>query len=225
MSSDTPLHRACRDETSTADDIRRLIDADPTALTKLDRCGHTPLHLALCYHRNSPEILRCLLDRCPPEDIGLRTSEGCTPLYYACAYGLSIDIIRRTVRMYPKALRMLTNDGDAALHCAFYAIRPSLELLQLPSSECPIVCLLNKSVGSTPYDQAVRFGSPAAIVDFLLEATKQAELALLVFVDSALVTVSAVVVDHVHRVIPNFDQDYMSSNEPIRQKPWTTLKR
>jgi hypothetical protein len=41
---------------------------------------------------------------------------------------------------------------------------------------------------------------------------------LLIFVDcSALITVSPIVVDHIHRVIPNFAQDYMSSNEPIRQ--------
>jgi hypothetical protein len=39
-----------------------------------------------------------------------------------------------------------------------------------------------------------------------------------VFVDcSVLITVSPLVVTHIHRVIPNFAQDYMSSNEPIRQ--------
>jgi hypothetical protein len=218
MSGDTPLHRDCRNLDSTVDEIRRLIDADPTALTKQNRRGYTPLHLACVYLKRSPEILHCLLDQCPPEVIGLGDNGGATPLHYACIHVVSIEIFRRMIFMYPKALRMLTNNGEAPLHTACRSsVRPSLEVIQLLASECPIVCLLNNCVGSTPYDQAVRFGRPAAILDFLLEVTKQAALALVLLLDSALITVLPAVVDHVHQVIPNFAQDYMSSNEPIRQ--------
>jgi ankyrin repeat protein len=218
VGADAPLHRACSDRNCSVDLIRQLIDEDPKALTKQDSEGWTPLHLACLHHRNSPEILHCLLDRCPPEAIGLSNSHGFTPLHDACMWGLSIEIIRRMILMHPKALRMLTNEfGDSPLHCACDSFRPSLDVIQLLASECPIVCLLNNSDGRTPYDQAVYFRRPAEALDFLLEATKQAALALLVVVDSAMITVSAVVVAHIHQVIPTFAQDYMSSNEPIRQ--------
>jgi hypothetical protein len=221
MSGDTALHRACRDRHSSVDLIRRLIDENHQALTDLRSFGYTPLHLA-CINRRSPEILRCLLDRCPPEALGLRSRFGKTPLHLACDYGVSIDIIRRMIFMYPKALRMLTNDEDTALQTACSSLRRSLDVIQVQvlDCECPIVCLLKNSDGRTPYDEAAaaRPPRPAAIRNFLLQATKQAALALVVFVDcSALITVSPVVVGHIHRVIPNFAQAYMSSNEPIRQ--------
>jgi hypothetical protein len=125
--------------------------------------------------------------------------------------------------MYPKVLRMLTNNGQAPLYMACSSVRPSLEVIKLIFSECPIVCLLLNIDGRTPYHESARFGRAGAILDFLLAATKQAALALVVFVDcSSLITVSPIVVDHIHQVIPNFAQEgfsvsYMSCNEPIRQ--------
>jgi hypothetical protein len=121
-------------------------------------------------------------------------------------------------------LRMRIYNGNTPLRVMCCATHHSLDVIKLLASECPIVCLLLTAYGETPYDLAVHFGrSSAAILGVLLEATKQAALALLVFVDSALVTVSPAVVNHIHQVIPNFAQEgfsvsyYMSSNEPIRQ--------
>jgi hypothetical protein len=221
MSGERSLYRACRNPSSSVDLIRRLIDEDPKALTKQDSRGETPLHSACVYHRDSPEILHCLLDRCPPEVIGIRINDNrFTPFHLACIHGVSIDVIKRMIFIYSKALRMLTKYGQAPLHMACYSDRSPLEVIRYLVNECPIVCLLNNSDGRTPYHESVaaRFGRPAAILNFLLEATKQAALALVVFVDcSVRVTVSPIVVDHIHRVIPNFAHDCMSSNEPIRQ--------
>jgi hypothetical protein len=133
------------------------------------------------------------------------------------------------IRMYPKALRTQTNLGDSPLlHMACRSRRPSLDVIQLLDSECPMLCLLVNADSRTPYDEAVHQsvhrGRPAAILDFLLVATKQASLALLVVIldCSTLITVSPLVVTHIQQVIPNFAQEgfsvsYMSSNEPIRQ--------
>jgi hypothetical protein len=216
VGADAPLFRACCDRNSSVELILRLIEEGHHALTKQDSHGRTLLHLACQHHRHSPEILHCLLDRCPPAVLGLRTSVGATPLHYACLWDVPIEIIRRMIRIYPEA-------GQAPLQIACRSIFPSLELIQLLDSECPIACLLNISDGRTPYHEAVHLRRPAVILDFLLEGTKQAALALVVFVDcSAFVTVSPVVVDHIHQVIPNVAQEgfsvgYMSSNEPIRQ--------
>jgi hypothetical protein len=46
---ETSLHRACRSRNPTVEGIRRLIDEDPTALTKQDSDGYTPLNLACQY--------------------------------------------------------------------------------------------------------------------------------------------------------------------------------
>jgi hypothetical protein len=220
MSDNTPLHNACRDRSYSVDEIRRLIDEDPEAFTKQAIHGQTPLHLACLYHRNSPEILHCLLDRCPPEVIGICNNYGYTSLYLACNNGVSIEILRRMIFMYPKALRVLANRGEAPLHAA--SPFSSLNVIQLLATECPIVCLLNNCDSRNPYDEAVHRGRPGAILDFLLETTKQAALALVVFVDSALITVPPAMIAHVQRVIPTFAQQgfsmsYMSNNEPIRQ--------
>jgi hypothetical protein len=225
----TPLHRFCQYGNSSVDEIRRLIDEDPEALTKQNNSGQTPLHMACLYLNHSPEIMHCLLDRCPPEAIGLRNINGYTVLHDACARRYSVDIIRRMARIYPKALRMRTNIGKAPLHMACRSIRPSLDVMQLLASECPIVCLLHSSHSRTPYDQAVYYGrSSVAILNFLLEAKIQAAMALLVCVNiMALTTITAppaviAVIAHVQRVIPTFAQQgfsmsYMSNNLVIRQ--------
>jgi hypothetical protein len=218
VGADAPLFRACSDHSSSVDEIQRLIEEDPEALTKQDRSGRTPLHLARQFLTSSHDILRLLLDRCPPEAIGLGDNYGYTTLHCACLCGVSIKIIRRMIRIYPKALRTLTNNGETPLHVACHCIFESLDVIQLLASECPIVCLLNNSDGRTPYHESARFRRPAATLNLLLEATKQAALALVVFVEcSSLITVSPAVIAHIHQVIPNFAQDYMSSNEPIRQ--------
>jgi hypothetical protein len=76
--------------------------------------------------------------------------------------------------IYPKALRMRTYNGDTPLHMACRSNHPSLELIQLLDSECPILWLLNNCYGSPPYHESVHRRRPAAALDFLLEATKQA---------------------------------------------------
>jgi hypothetical protein len=222
MSGNTPLARACRDRNSTFNEIRRLIDADPEAVTKRGSHGITPLHLALYNHRDSPEILHYLLDRCPPEFLVLRYRSVSPPLHYACSQcgGVSIEIIRRMLFMYPKALQMRNFNGSTPLHCACCSRFASLELIQLLASECPIVCLLTNSDGKTPFREAARgVRKPAAILYFLLEAQVQAAIALVVFADMALTIIT--IPRAVKRVIPTFAQQgfsvsYMSNNQALR---------
>jgi ankyrin repeat protein len=221
---ETSLYSACRDRNSSINEIRRLIDADPKALTKQNGAGQTPVHMAYVYLNQSTQILHCLLDRCPPEVIGMRNILGYTPLHIACIHGVSIEIIRRMILMYPKALRMMTKSGETALHMACSSPFTSLNVIRYLASECPIVCLLNNNVGRTPYHESVQFGrSSVAILDVLAAATKQAALALLVFVDSAMINVPPAVISHIQQVLPPFSTEgfsvsyCMSSNEPILQ--------
>jgi hypothetical protein len=107
--------QSCIDHTTTVDLIHRLVDEDPKALTLAGFGGLTPLHLACHHFRDSPEILHCLLDQCPPLAILLRHIEGCTPLHSACSSGCSIDVIRGRIFLSPKVLKMSSKDGRSVL--------------------------------------------------------------------------------------------------------------
>jgi ankyrin repeat protein len=222
---ETPLRRACRYGNSTVEVFRHMIEENPEALTEQDRNGTTPLHRALSHHRNSPEILHCLLDRCPPEVLGMRTSEGYTPLHLACFWGVSVEIIRRIVRMYPKALRMFDTYGWSPLYLACFSSRPSLEVIRYLVNQLPALCLLLDINNKSPYDQAAehqRLAPPPEILSFLAEATKEAAIAFLVCSSQGMITLSPAVTAHIQRVLlpdfatQGFSMSYMSSNEHIR---------
>jgi hypothetical protein len=220
----TPLHRACEDPVSTLQDIQRLIDDDPQSLSKTDRDGHTPLHLACLMLNRSPAILQILLDRSPPEVLGVGDHFGFTPLHFACCYSVSIDIIRHMIRKYPKALRTFTSTGKTPLHCAVQADHPSLEVFELMILHCPEACLLLDNDNESPCDRVVlmRARVPEGVA-FLRAATIDTVIAFLVCVKQTLLTVPpSAVIPHIRQAIPGLFEEgstitYMNSNEAIRE--------
>jgi ankyrin repeat protein len=223
--ADTPLHRACSDCNSSVEVFRRLIEEHPEALTKKDRHSLTPFHLALYHHRDSPEILQCLLDRCPSRVLGMRDCIGSTPLHLACFWGVSVEIIRQMVRMHSKALRMFDSLERSPLFLACLSDRRSLDLMKLLAWECQALCLILDSNNKSPYDQAAehqRLAPPPEILSFLAEATKEAAIAFLVCSSQGMITLPAAATAHIQRALlpdfatQGFSMNYMSRNEHIQ---------
>jgi ankyrin repeat protein len=210
-----PLHRACQNSKSPCiESISILVEAHPEALTKSNSDGRTPILLACGFHRDSSAILLLLLDRCPPRALGMRSISGKTPLHVACLSGMPIDIIRQMIRMYPKALRMLSNGGDTPLQIACCVTNASVELVKLLVAQCPESCLFLDNSNKSPYDYyAAQRQRSVAIQEFLLEATKDASLALLecVFCYTDVTTIPPDVVAHmksdVSNVVPDLNED------------------
>jgi hypothetical protein len=215
----TPLHRACTTFRSTLGDIQRLIKEDPQTLAKTDSDGRTPLLLACIFMNRSPAIVQLLLDRSPIRVLGICDHFGSTPLHHACRHTiLSVDIILQMIIMYPKALRMLTDNGGTPLHCA--CVNASLELFKY----CPEACLLlDNNYSHSPYDEAVVMGIEEDEGGALLRAaTINAALALLVCVQQTLITVPPAVLAHIRQSFPGLFEEglyasYMSDNQAIRQ--------
>jgi hypothetical protein len=225
--ADTLLHRACENFKATVTVIRRLIEEHPEALTTQNRNGTTPLHLALDYHRDSPKILRLLLDRCPSRVIGMLDCIGSTPLHDACfTHVWDVEIIQRMVRMHPKALRMLDSMGWSPLHSACSPLHhPSLEAIQYLVNECQALCHLLDHSNRSPYDQAADIRhrrTPAEILNFLRESMKEAAIAFMVCSSQGMITLTPAVTAHIQRVLhpdfatQGFSMSYMSSNENIQ---------
>jgi hypothetical protein len=219
---ETPLHRACGDEGSTLEDIQRLIDDDPQALTKCDWRGFTPLHMACIFLPQPSAILQVLLDRSPTEVLGMRNRNGETPLHFSCSRRVSIDIIRRMIQLYPKALRIFDKDGYTPLYCAC-CFSATLEILELLVLHCPEVCLLLNNVNKSPYDKVVEFRSHQPdVVALLRTATINTVIAFFVCVHQTLVTVSPTMLTCIRQVVPGVLEEgssisYMNGNEAIRQ--------
>jgi hypothetical protein len=219
-----PLHRACRNPGSTLEDIQRLIEEDPQALAMPDADGYTPLHLACCFLNHLPGILQVLLDRSPTEALGMCNHNGYTPLHLTCSHRVSIDIIRRMIRLYPKALRIFNIVGNTPLH--FFGLSTeaaSLEKLELFVLHCPEVCLLLNNRNYSPHDRVVEYLSHQPdVVALLRAATTNALIAFLVCVHQTLVPVTPTSMTHIRQVLPGLFEEgssisYMSSNEAIRQ--------
>jgi hypothetical protein len=218
----TPLHKACQRPYTLIETMSSLLDNDPGSwITKCNRDGQTPLHNACMHLRESPAKIQLLLDRSPTEVLSVADNRGYTPLHYACFWGVSTDIILRMICMCREALRMVTKYNATPLHLACQSSRRSLELIQLLVSHCQVLCLAHDKNRRSPYDSSVEFGRGEDVREFLLQATKEAAVALLVCVYRTMITVPPTVVDHIRQVIPAFSSDgffmsYMRSNEDIR---------
>jgi hypothetical protein len=219
----TPLHRACKNRRSTLGVIQRLIEEDPEALATSDRRGYTPLHLACYWLSASTNILQVLLGRSPTEVLGMCNRYGHTPLHEACIFGVSIDIIRRMIRLYPKALRMLTSHGNMPLHLGCQSNAASLEKLELLIDHCPESCLILNNLNESPYVRVVLMRSrvPEGVA-LLRAATTNALIAFLVCAHQSVVPVTRTMMTHIRQVLPGWFEEgssisYMNSNAAIRQ--------
>jgi hypothetical protein len=204
----TPLHLACQNRRTSTETLSILIAAYPEALTTRAHFGNTPLNDACYYLRDSTAALQLLLAHTPSESLGVRRA-GLTPLHLACIHGVSIDVIRQMICMYPRALRMFTNYRQTLLHlaCSTFQGRHSfLAVICFLAEECPEACLVLDSENNSPYDNATQSERPAAhACEFMLEATRDAAIALLkcAFSSCGLITIPPAVLAHMKASLSN----------------------
>jgi ankyrin repeat protein len=210
-----PLHSACENSETSAETLSLLIGAYPAAMVKVNNEGRTPLHVACEELNHSPKVILFLLDRCPREVIGLPDNRGWTPLHIVCYFGcpcysdLYVDIVRQMIRMYPKALRMLTEDGESPLHIACGAYS-SVAIIKLLTRQFPVMLLVFDKRRTRRLQRGIPYDKAGGRCKFLQEATKEAIVALLacpnsptITFPSAVLSVLATLADK-RRAIPAF---------------------
>jgi hypothetical protein len=214
----TPLHLACQNGICM-ETISILIDAYFEALTDTDNAGDTPLHASFRSGGVLPEVLLLLLSRCPVAVLGMCNAAGRTPLHEACYSGVSLDILRQTIHLYPKALRMMDGDGRSPHYLVCLSGRNlPLEVIQVLTHERPESCLLLDRYNFSPYDRAVQSGRQDQVQEFLQEATHDAVIALLeyVFCIYRYGTIPSAVRAHAQAFLTNFVPELRGNARPGR---------
>ena len=111
------LNDILRSADTSVDDLLVLERTDPEVFRRPYN-GRPPLQFALM-NDQSNDVLHYLIDQWP-ESVRMRDQYGSLPIHRACAYGVSLVIIRRLAQLYPESLRMLDGDwfGGLPLHNA-----------------------------------------------------------------------------------------------------------
>mmetsp|Transcript_25844 Transcript_25844/g.38708 ORF Transcript_25844/g.38708 Transcript_25844/m.38708 type:complete len:849 (+) Transcript_25844:34-2580(+) len=107
------------------ENIRRWFSDHPeieerhTACVQQGMNNTTPLHL-LCQHKLVPfDIIEEVIESAP--EVGSwDDANGWIPLHYACAKGVSLDVLRALVLIYPEGLRARDHRLRTPLHFTFY---------------------------------------------------------------------------------------------------------
>ena len=88
------------------------------ATSYLDQYSMTPLHLC-CKSAGTPYDIIEHLVRANPNTVRDQEHQGLLPLHYACAYGLSLEVLTLLCDEYPEGKLIQDRKGRTALHFTF----------------------------------------------------------------------------------------------------------
>lgn len=166
VDGETPLHSACMAPETMVDPstIVRLLEASPSAATRLNRKNQTPLRLH-CQRRNaSTEVAGLLLKENTNALIVLDTDHGWAPIHAAAA-NANFELLRYLVESFPDSVKVQTSQRQTTLHllCQYHTH------LSSPTQHQNIGNRSNRQGNNNIHNVA-------AAVDFLLKADPDAIL-------------------------------------------------
>jgi hypothetical protein len=190
--------------------IDGIITETPDVLAATDSIGGRTLLHDVCWHMHaehhaSPAVVQLLVERYPQ---ALREVDnyGCIPIQFICRQrDVPIGLIQQMLEKYPESLSVARSsiNGWTLLHraCFFSA---SLEMIRFFNDQCPIACLYvdNHTDKRSPYDLSVQGLRENVVIEYILEATREAACALVEIALTSKCIVPLSAIDHIEDAIP-----------------------
>ena len=126
-----PLHMAIHSGVSSPI-LELLIQQAPEILTKTNKFGETPLHLALKKGAHNESQVELLL-RHDTKAVTMRDSQGNLPMHNAAAFGCSPIVAKHLVELGPEMIHAVNSEGLTPMACAIHHNHCSKEVLGLLS--------------------------------------------------------------------------------------------
>mmetsp|Transcript_14241 Transcript_14241/g.34338 ORF Transcript_14241/g.34338 Transcript_14241/m.34338 type:complete len:454 (-) Transcript_14241:2331-3692(-) len=108
----TPLHLVCVYR-APVEVVKKLVDANPSAITARNDSGWTPLHL-IVLHGSDPEVAILLIQRGGVEACSVQSPFSGSPLHLACFHGTSKDVLRAIVAANPSMVSRGASSSSAS---------------------------------------------------------------------------------------------------------------
>jgi len=104
------------------DNIKLLIDLDPSVLQSTDNHGNLPIHTALVNQNITCRVIQLLLDSLP-ESISQPNPYGDLPIHCLCENKnidetVSVEILNYLIQAYPESVQHGTSHGELPIHVA-----------------------------------------------------------------------------------------------------------
>ncbi|XP_021765782.1 ankyrin repeat-containing protein BDA1-like [Chenopodium quinoa] len=141
----TPLHLAVLARKPYF--AREIASLRPSFITKIDRFGYSPIHLAA--ETGQVEMVRNLLEKLAPTKKELtKGKENRTPLHVAVISG-KVEVVKFLVKYYPSCIMDTTTRNETALHLAvknkqlgaFLVLLEQLKLANQSQRNVPLLLL------------------------------------------------------------------------------------
>jgi Ankyrin repeats (3 copies) len=113
--------------------------------------GWLPLHLACANQITEANVIRLLLHVCP-EAATACDEKGYLPLYIACNYGASMEIIKILLEIHANGTMVQGKDGSLPLHLACLRQMPLLPVVELLVQTCPDGLKVKNNDGYMPLE-------------------------------------------------------------------------
>lgn len=164
----SPLHTVVVLEKPNIEIVKLLLKYG-APINVVSKDGYTPLHIAIS--NNSYEIAKLLLEYTNDAHINIQDFNGRTALWFACYYGMPIDLINVLLQ---KGAQQISDSisGATPLHAVFMQKNLNLETIKILFNYGALANEVTKK-GNTPLNVAL-MKNDAEIATFLLEQTNEA---------------------------------------------------
>jgi ankyrin repeat protein len=169
--SDELLFKAIKNEASI-EEVKRILEEHPEAVTVKNNVGYLPLHFALrC--KASHEIVEMLFNANPEATKAQDNYFGSLPLHLPLYYKYSKDIIKMLYEANPEATKVQDNDGCLPLQYALW-FTTSDDIIEVIFNANPDATKVKDNHGSLPLHVALYCKASNEIVKMIYEANTEA---------------------------------------------------